>query len=45
MLVAWIHFFANLIIALALMRLAEVWLVEQYGAENPMARALAFIHG
>lgn len=44
MFIAFIHFMANLIIALALLRLIEMWLADKYGSDHPAVKALAFTH-
>lgn len=43
MLIAFVHFLFNLIIALVILRLAQAKLAERYGADNPAVKALAFI--
>jgi hypothetical protein len=43
MLVAFLHFTANLIIALVLLRLIQAKLADRLGSESPLVRALAFI--
>jgi hypothetical protein len=41
--IAFLHFLANLIIALALLRVVQSKLTERLGPESPLVRALAFI--
>lgn len=43
MLISFVHFLAELIIALAIIRIAQAKLVDFYGADNSMAKALAFL--
>lgn len=43
MLIAFLHFLANLIIALVLLRLLQAKVVDYFGEDSPTARALAFI--
>lgn len=43
MLIAFLHFLAQLIIALALIRVVQAKLVDSYGADNSLAKALAFL--
>lgn len=42
MAIAFVHFTANLLIALILLRLIQFQLVARFGPDNPMAKALAF---
>lgn len=44
MAVAFLHFLANLIIALVLLRLIEAWATDRYGSDSPLVAALAFTH-
>lgn len=44
MAIAFLHFTANLLIALILLRILETWLVRAYGPDNTLAKTLAFTH-
>lgn len=40
--IAFLHFMANLLIALVVLRLLQTWLVDRFGPEFGPAKALAF---
>lgn len=44
MAIAFVHFFAELLIALILLRLAEAWAVGNLGADHSLSKLLAFVH-
>jgi len=41
-LIAWIHFFANLLIALAVLQLAKSWVLEK-NPDSGFGKALSFL--
>lgn len=43
MAISFLHFLAQLIIALALIRVVQAKLVDSYGDDNGLAKALAFL--
>ncbi len=43
MAVAFAADFAMLIIGLAILRLGQVWLLDKYGPDNALVKAIAFI--